>query len=819
PSDPSVFATPPTIDPATGDLKFRFIPNFNGFSNVTVKLHDNGGTANGGVDTSAIQTFRLTSNFVNDAPIFVAGPDQTVNENAPAQTVTNWATSISPGPGSNEAGQTLGFTATNTNPSLFAAAPSVNPATGALTYTPALNAFGSASVTVTLHDNGGTANGGVDSFSQTFTITVNFVNHAPTFVGGGDQVVNENAPLQTPAWATQISAGPSNESGEALNFIVTTDNNTLFLTPPTIDPTTGVLTYQPAAYASGVANVSVALHDDAGTANGGADTSAVQTFKITVNFVNQPPSFTLGPNQVVNEDAPPQVVTNFAKNISPGPGSNEAGEALDFIISTDNAALFSAPPTIDGATGTLRYTLAPHASGQANVTVQLHDNGGTANNGINISPPQAFTITANFVNHAPTFVLQSGDRVVNENAGPQSIPGIASQPSPGPGGAETGQALNYITTNDNNALFAVQPSIDLTGRLTFTPAPQMFGVATVSVALHDNGGTANGGSDTSAMQTFRIILNAPPTANADLYDISFASTSSSTVATGVLSNDVDPNGDPLSAILVSGTTHGTLTLRADGSFSYSPNPDFQGVDQFTYKASDGRSESGVVTVGILGHDDGSNIRKLYEQVLHRDPDAAGLAYWTNQIHHGATLADVGASIFESNERLDPILTSYYEQFLLRAPDPQGLAYWRDQVWKVVGGPEPVIAGMISSPEFFQSAGGTDAAWVAALYQRLLNRTADPAGLQYWDNLLETHSMTEFQVVEGFLSSDEYFTNLIDGFFETYLDRMPTASELANDLAQMHGGASQRDIQFEIVDTDEYRNTPPPPALGTVKRLA
>jgi hypothetical protein len=102
---------------------------------------------------------------------------------------------------------------------------------------------------------------------------------------------------------------------------------------------------------------------------------------------------------------------------------------------------------------------------------------------------------------------------------------------------------------------------------------------------------------------------------------------------------------------------------------------------------------------------------------------------------------------------------------------------------------------------------------------LLNRAADAQGLQYWDNLLEQHAMTEAQVVEGFLSSDEYFTSLIDGFFETYLSRMPTAAELANDLAQMQGGASQRDIQFEIVDTDEYRNTPPPPPSGTVKRLA
>ena len=818
PANPSLFATQPSIAPATGDLQFQFVPYFNGFTNVSVRLQDNGGTANGGVDSSTVQTFTLTSNFVNDAPSFTAGPDQTVNENAPAQTVKNWASGMSPGPGANEAGQSLNFTVSSTNPSLFSAGPAVNPVTGTLTYTPAPNAFGFADVTVTLHDNGGTANGGVDSFSQTFRITVNFVNHAPSFIAGANQVVNENAPLQAVPWATRIIPGPPSENGEQLNFIISTDNDALFSVLPAIDPVTGVLTYQPAPYASGVANVSVALHDDGGTQFGGVDTSLAQPLQITVNFVNQPPSFTLGPNQIVDEDAPPQTAPNFATNLSPGPGANEAGQSLNFLVSVDNPGLFSALPSIDPA-GALSYALAPNASGLANVAVRLHDNGGTANGGSDVSPPQSFTITANFVNDPPTFVLRNGDLVVDENAGPQSIASVASQASPGVGANEAGQTLNYTVTNDNRSLFSIQPSIDATGQLVFAPAAQMYGVATVTVVLHDDGGTAHGGSDVSAAKSFRIVVNAPPAAQSDIFEISFAATSSADAATGVLSNDADPDGDKLSAVLVSGPSHGTLKLNADGSFSFSPNPEFLGFDQFTYKANDGRSDSGVVTVEILGHDDGANIRKLYEQVLHRDPDQAGLLYWIDQIHHGATLADVGKSVFESNERLDPILTKYYEQFLLREPEPQGLAYWRDQVWKVVGGPEPVIEGMISSPEFFRSAGGTDSAWVTALYQRLLDRQPDSQGLQYWDNLLETHALTEYQVVQGFLSSDEYFTNLIDAFFETYLNREPTASEIARDLQQMKGGASQADIQFEIVNTDEYRNTPPPPPLGSVKRLA
>ena len=59
---------------------------------------------------------------------------------------------------------------------------------------------------------------------------------------------------------------------------------------------------------------------------------------------------------------------------------------------------------------------------------------------------------------------------------------------------------------------------------------------------------------------------------------------------GTLSNDTDANGDNLTAILVSDVSNGTLTFNSDGSFSYTPNANYNGSDSFTYKANDGTDD-------------------------------------------------------------------------------------------------------------------------------------------------------------------------------------------------------------------------------------
>src|SRR5439155_11446199 len=96
--------------------------------------------------------------------------------------------------------------------------------------------------------------------------------------------------------------------------------------------------------------------------------------------------------------------------------------------------------------------------------------------------------------------------------------------------------------------------------------------------------------------TITPVNDAPVAAN-DTYTTPEDTTLTAS-APGVLANDSDVDGDPLSAVLVNSPTHGSLTLNTNGSFSYVPAVNYNGTDSFTYKASDGTLESGAATVTI-----------------------------------------------------------------------------------------------------------------------------------------------------------------------------------------------------------------------------
>jgi hypothetical protein len=607
----ALFAVAPSIDPTTGTLTYRAAPNANGTADITVVLKDNGGTANGGVDTSGAVTFTINVTAVNDAPTYTKGANQTVNEDAGAQTVTGWATNISKGP-ADESSQTLTFTVTNnTNAALFAVAPSVDPTTGTLTYTPAANASGTATITLELSDDGGTANGGVDRTSQTFTITVNPVNDVPSFtLTNPNQTVNEDAGAQTATVATGMSAGPADESAQTLTFLVTNDNNSLFSVQPTINATTGQLSYTPAANAFGSATVTVRLKDNGGTANGGVDTSAAQTFTITVNSVNDAPSFTKGPDITRLEDSA-AFNSAWATNISVGP-ANESSQTPSFNVSNNNNGLFAVQPTISPS-GVLSFTPAANANGSATVTVSVSDTGGTANGGVDTSATQTFTINITAVNDAPSFTLvASPDQTVAEDATTQTVT-IANNISAGPAD-EAGQALNFIVTTNNASLFE-SISISPAGVLTYKPAANAHGSAVVTVRLHDNGGTANGGVDTSAAQTFNInvtSVNDPPIANNDGPYRVFKQTTDYTATPALTANDssgVDA-GDAGEILRVQSATITTTTpdanapagsaaaltvdVTADGKSVTLHNPNgFFGQVVVTYTLTDRADASGL----------------------------------------------------------------------------------------------------------------------------------------------------------------------------------------------------------------------------------
>jgi len=97
------------------------------------------------------------------------------------------------------------------------------------------------------------------------------------------------------------------------------------------------------------------------------------------------------------------------------------------------------------------------------------------------------------------------------------------------------------------------------------------------------------------------VAAGAPTAVDDAYSVAEDAslvTVAAGVPPGVLDNDTDPENDPLTAFLVSDVAAGTLVLAADGSFTYTPNADFNGADLFTYRADDGTASSNVATVTL-----------------------------------------------------------------------------------------------------------------------------------------------------------------------------------------------------------------------------
>ena len=108
------------------------------------------------------------------------------------------------------------------------------------------------------------------------------------------------------------------------------------------------------------------------------------------------------------------------------------------------------------------------------------------------------------------------------------------------------------------------------------------------------------GSPVAAVTINITSVNDAPGAASDTYIGDEDTLLAVPVGIGVLTNDavLDPDGDPLTAVLVTDVAHGTLVLAADGSFTYQPDADFFGIDGFTYKANDGTADSLPASVTI-----------------------------------------------------------------------------------------------------------------------------------------------------------------------------------------------------------------------------
>ncbi|MCC8999988.1 MAG: Ig-like domain-containing protein [Candidatus Contendobacter sp.] len=615
-SNPGLFSTGPAVDATTGNLTYTPAANANGSATITLVLKDDGGAAIGGVDTSTPpQTFVITVTPVNDAPSFTKGGDQTVPEDAGAQTVNTWATAISAGP-ADEAGQTLTFNIGNSNPSLFSAVPAISP-TGVLTYTPAAGQSGSATITVTLQDNGGAANGGINaSAAQTFTITVTAVDDPPVAVND-PATVAEDAPATT----IDVLGNDTDPDGgpESIVSVTQPTNGAVVITNSGAD-----LTYQPAPnYCNTPPGTTLDTFTYTLTPG-----SASATVSVTVTCVDDPPAvdlngppagidfaatFTEGGGPVAIVDAAQLTVSDLdSPNLASATvtltnlldagaetlSANVAGTSITAnYVAAAGALTLTGPDTVANFQTVLRTVTYNNTSPNPNTTnrsITVVVNDGASN-----SPVATSTVTVIGINSAPSFT-QGADPTVLEDAGAQTVAGWATAIDDGDGG---GQTLTFnVTGNTNPSLFSAGPAVAANGTLTYTPAADANGSATITLVLKDDGGAANGGVDTSPAQTF--VITVTPVNDAP----SFTKGTDQTVLEDASAQTVNPWATLLSAGPADESGQ-TLTVNITGNTNpglFSAGPAISPTGVLTYTPAAGQSGNATVTVTLADNGGAAN---------------------------------------------------------------------------------------------------------------------------------------------------------------------------------------------------------------------
>ena len=237
--------------------------------------------------------------------------------------------------------------------------------------------------------------------------------------------------------------------------------------------------------------------------------------------------------------------------------------------------------TLDAhADGTFTYVPAAGFSGTDSFTYEV-------NNGHTSSIAQTVTLTVNRVNRPPVGVDDSYSTIAGTPLTINALHGVLANDTD----SHADPLTAILVNNPSHGSVALNGD----GSFTYTPAAGFTG--SDSFTYKDNDGRANGNTSTVHVTVTPVVHS--PTAADDHYSTTAGGPALSVPAlNGVLANDTDPDGHPLTAVLLAGPSHGTLSINANGSFSYSPNDGFTGLDTFTYRATDGDLAGNVATVSL-----------------------------------------------------------------------------------------------------------------------------------------------------------------------------------------------------------------------------
>lgn len=231
--------------------------------------------------------------------------------------------------------------------------------------------------------------------------------------------------------------------------------------------------------------------------------------------------------------------------------------------------------------------------------------------------------------------------------------------------------------------------------------------------------------------------------------------------------------------------------------------------------------------------DATFVRNLYREVLGRDPDDSGRAFWLGFL---ASAGPAGAlaqqhvmvqDFLGSNEYRAHLVNCFYENFLHRAADPGGQQYFVGQIGAGVD-PRVVLGEIVGSTEYTNLHGGTSKAFVDALYQDVLGRAADPAGESYWTTQANNPAVPRASIVQAFADSPEadhlLLTNATgsalanltgDGWNTLYFQGALTQRAQDFFFAQLAGQTPYDDVIRNMLEVGQYYNSadvflPPPP---------
>jgi VCBS repeat-containing protein len=314
----------------------------------------------------------------------------------------------------------------------------------------------------------------------------------------------------------------------------------------------------------------------------------------------------------------------------------------------DNDALTAALATQAGhgtatvsANGSFTYAANTGYTGTDSFTYLLSD-------GIDSSAAATVTLTVKATNTAPTATADAYGTPHDQALTVDAVSGVLANDSDADG--DPLQAL--LVSGPAHGTLALGPD----GSFTYTADTGYAGTDSFSYQAGD------GTTTSSAVTVSLTVSNDTPTAADDFYSIPGSGTTSVDAWSGVLANDGDAEGDTLTASLVTGPAHGTLTLNSDGSFDYTPGSGFSGTDTFSYEAFDGNSHSTAATVTLtvapvaldasfsVLHDQTlqENVVTLLTFAADADNDALTAQLVSGAAHGSVTVSSDGSFVYTPN---------------------------------------------------------------------------------------------------------------------------------------------------------------------------